>query len=267
MFQWFVVFLAPVIIVLTLTRGNYVGLLMGLGIFMFLGRRLINSSRQIGISGLALIFVPLIFIGVQVLVPNELIEKRLGAAGNVYTRIATWNLLIERGLERPLVGFGVNNARGLLKEESTRFMGVASETTPHNSYLALLFETGAIGLLTYLALLGSIMRMALRLSRTGKDLRKRWRGVSVVAIMVAYLVPALFAITLYNPGLMHLYVYVYIGAIAGLYGKHGGVTDLSLVSRERLKMSREMQHAIRYEPTHWPCSAGERIMHSRTSIS
>jgi hypothetical protein len=62
--------------------------------------------------------------------------------------------------------------------------------------------------------------MGARLYITGPQNQERWWGVAIIAIMVAYQTPALFANTLYLPDpLYHLYVYVVLGGITGLYGQ------------------------------------------------
>ena len=85
----------------------------------------------------------------------------------------------------------------------------AAYTTVHNSYLAIFSELGVIGLITYMAIAVSIIRTGLNLYRTGPRIRDRWQGVALIAVMAAYLTPALFANTIYilTP-LHHLYTYV-----------------------------------------------------------
>jgi hypothetical protein len=85
--------------------------------------------------------------------------------------------------------------------------------------LTFLAELGIVGLLTYLAIVTAIIRMGLRLYQQGMYARDRWHGVTVVAIMAAYLLPALVSNTLNSKELSHVYVYAFMGGIAGLYSQ------------------------------------------------
>jgi hypothetical protein len=88
-------------------------------------------------------------------------------------------------------------------------------------------ELGLFGLFAYLAMVASIIRMSLSVYHGSRSLQQRWLGVAVVSIMVAYLVAALFANTLYLPTVSHIYLYVFVGAVAGLYSRRGPLSDFS----------------------------------------
>jgi len=224
--RWLVIYLAPVIILLTLTRGNWVGFLLGVWVFLFLSRRMIGFPQKLGAAGLVLILLPVVVISVAAFTPRELIEQRVARPVNLYARIGAWQVLIREGSKRPIFGVGLNNSRDLLTEKKVQFKGVESETTSHNSFLSILAELGAVGLLAYLVIVGSIIRMGLRLYRAGAHSWDRWRGATVLAIMVAYLGASQFANTLYLHGLIHIYAYVVVGAIAGLAGGRWSTPDL-----------------------------------------
>ena len=106
---------------------------------------------------------------------------------------------------------------------------------------ALASELGAIGLLGYLAIVASILGTGVRVFRMGKDPQDCWRGIGVIAIMVAYSIPALFDTSLYKPWLPPVYVFVYCGAVAGVYnlrGVHKALDPVqSVVSRSKINGS------------------------------
>ena len=215
--RWFVMFLAPLVILLTMTRGHWVAFPAGMFVLVLLGRRLISFSQQAGTIAVTLILLPVLVIALLLAVPEEFFETRVADPSNVLGRFATWIAAIHVALEAPLLGVGLNNLHGLLGTTTMRFGGFENYNTPHNSLLSILAELGVVGLGAYLGIVGSIIRSGLYLYRNGKDSRDLWRGITVAAIFVAYQVPSLFANTIYITGLIHLYVYVVMGAIVGLY--------------------------------------------------
>jgi hypothetical protein len=234
--HWFVLSLAPVIIALTLTRGNWVGFLIGVWVFLFLGRQSLHFAHKVGIIGWALILIPIIVIGLQLFVPKEFFAQRVGHIGNVHGRLATWAATIKQGAQAPLFGIGLNNLHGTLSKTKVRFGEAESFSTPHNSFFSLFVELGIVGLLAYLAIVRSIIQIGLKLYHRGTDSRDWWRGITIIAIMAAYHVPSLFTNLLYVTGLIHVYVYVLVGAIAGLYSKSHSIPYPHLSSAQHRQM-------------------------------
>jgi len=170
-----------------------------------------------------MVLIPVVVIGLYVLMPKEIIEERLINLPNVEGRLATWGLITKEVRKAPVFGVGLHNTRDILRKTKGSFGKAESFTSPHNSYLSLLVELGIVGLLAYLAIVASIIRMGLRLYREGAHYRDRWRGLTIIAIMVAYHVPSLFEHLIYHANLMHVYVYVVVGAIAGPYSNSRSV--------------------------------------------
>lgn len=243
--QTFVLYLAPVIIILTFGRGNWVGFLLGVGVFLFLGSRLVNPWRKLRAVGLVLMLVPMAVISVASFVPKEITAGRIGNVGNVYGRLATWKAVIKQSGKAPIFGHGLNNTPLLLSESKERFGKYESWDSPHNSFLSMWIELGIVGLIAYLAIVGSIIQMGLSLYRTGPHSQARWRGVMVIAIMGAYLGPGLFANTLSATGLSHVYVYIFMGAIAGLHGRRRSVRDPYAFAGHRQQISTDMPAVTR----------------------
>ena len=214
----FVLYLTPAVILLTWSRANWVGFLAGAWVFMFLARRLTDRSRKLQTTGLALMLVPIAVIVFQA-VRETPIETRVGNVGNVEWRLERWRLAIQEGIKNPIFGIGLNNTRDVFGPGTGNYAG------SHNSFISFFAELGAIGLLAYLAIVASIIRMGFRLYRMGPDARTRWRGAAVIAIVAAYHVGALFYHYLAAVSLGKIYVYVFLGGIAGLYSRHGAVVN------------------------------------------
>ena len=218
--RYVVLCLAPVIVLLTWNRANWVGFLMSVSIFLFLSRRFTRLARKLALIGCMLIFLSVAVFGLQTSSLQDVAQERVTQrTGTVHARFGAWILTLKEAARAPIVGIGLNNLRGVLGTTHIEVMGKKSETSSHNTYLALFAELGAIGLLVYFALVISIIQMGLRLYRSGITSRDRWYGVMIIGIMVAYLLPALFANTLYAKALSQVYVYAFIGGIAGLYSQ------------------------------------------------
>jgi O-antigen ligase len=232
--RWSVLSLSPVIVFLTWGRGNWVGFMLGLCVFLFLGRRMISFSGKLLSLGLAPFLGLAVVISVWALAPVESIQQRSNESETVYGRIATWTITLQEGVNHPLFGIGLNNMRDVLARKILKFQGVGRFPSVHNSFLAIFAEQGMIGLLTYLAIIACIIRTGLCLYRWSIHSQDRWRGVTVISVMVVYLVPALFASTLHGAtSFAYVLLYAFWGGIASLYGRHSYVPDPALFSTAR----------------------------------
>jgi O-antigen ligase len=218
---WFVVCLAPAVVVLTLTRANWVGFAFASWVCLAFAFRLIDFPRKLATASLLLLLVPILSAGWQALVPEQVVEDRLSQPKNVYARLAAWHATLQVFFENPILGIGLNDSRGFLELRAVTFEGVKNLRSVHNSYLAMVAELGILGLAAYLAVVLSLMHAGYALYRDGPELRDRWRGVAVVCMFMAYLITAVFSGLLYMPAVVHTYLFAYAGAVAGFYGNRG----------------------------------------------
>jgi putative inorganic carbon (hco3(-)) transporter len=238
--RWVVLFVTPAIIFLTFSRGNWAGFLIGIWIFLFIARRNIGFPQKVVMLGLVLVSIPIFIISVITFVPIEIVETRIGGTGTIYARIGAWMTAIEKGTESPVFGIGLNNLRNVLHETRTQLNGVYNLRSVHNSFLAILAEQGIVGLLVYMALVISIIRKGLKIFQSNRYFEDKWRGITVIAVLTGYLTPALFASTLHATNVFtHIYVYAFIGAIAGLYNWGQLRANVSRSLRDRLGMNRD----------------------------
>jgi O-antigen ligase len=159
-------------------------------------------------------------IALPLLMPEDLVNKRIGNVQNIHARFGAWLLIINEGLNSPVLGMGIHNLRYLLAETNVSFMNSSIVTTAHNSFLAITAELGITGLLMYFIVILSLLWTGLNQYRRGINTQAKWRGVAVVSILIAYLTPAMFANTVYiDVPLHHVYAYAYAGAIAGVYNQ------------------------------------------------
>lgn len=142
-------------------------------------------------------------------------EQRVGNVANVLGRFSTWKAVAAQGIKNPVLGIGLNNTRDLLAEVSGEEGADAVYGTVHNSFLTMFAELGLVGLCSYLAILVSLAYTGYVLYRRGKGPRERWRGVTMIGLLIAYQLPAMFASTLQMFGFGHLLVFLFLGGLVG----------------------------------------------------
>jgi O-antigen ligase len=199
-----------ILLLLTWSRGNWMGLFSGVTIFLLLGHRLSHPERRLGVIGMVFCSLPIAAIIVLCLLPEQVIETRVVAQDTVTWRFQRWALAFQEGLQHPLFGIGFNNLRHIFVKKLGNFYST------HNSYLTFFAEFGLVGLLTYIAVVGSIIWSGLQLFWRGLADRDRWLGVVVIAVMVSHLIPAFFSDTIEHTGSMLIYLYVFAGGVVGI---------------------------------------------------
>lgn len=85
---------------------------------------------------------------------------------SVGLRINAWKAGLSLWSERPLIGHGVGSYQYLMKTEKSEMVGGCEDNPvclqPHNQYVMFLAEQGIIGLLLFLALIGTIVWPAVK---------------------------------------------------------------------------------------------------------
>jgi O-antigen ligase len=230
-FKKCVAYLAPIIILLTLGRANWLGFILGIGTFIFMARKLMRFSTKVFSLGFLLLFACVMVIALPSLMPDELVNKRIGNIQNINARFGAWILIMNEGFNHPVLGMGIHNLRYLLAETNFSSWSGSIVSTAHNSFLAITAELGFVGLLMYTLVILSLLWTGLNQYRKGTNIQAKWRGIAVVSILIAYLTPALFANTVYiDVPLHHVYVYAYAGAIAGVYNQRRLIARLQPMS-------------------------------------
>ena len=160
---------------LTFSRGAYLGFLVGL---LVLG---LIKERKL----LALLAV--ILVGWQSFVPPAVTERvmmtrqddgELDPSAEV--RVTIWQDALQLFGEDPVFGTGFNTYAYM-----GRYRGY---TDTHNYYVKVLIETGLLGLLVFLWLLGAACKMSWRLFRVAKDPLISALGCGLFAMMICVLV-------------------------------------------------------------------------------
>ena len=153
---WGVAFTCIYSLIYTLSRGGYLGFLVGL-----LALGLIKERKFL------LILVALLLTW-QAIVPNAVRERVFmtyshgqGLDSSAQDRVSIWEDAMEVIQQDPVLGSGFN---------SYAYMGRVSDyKDTHNYYVKVLLELGAVGLLLFLAMLGICGKMTWRLFRNSKS--------------------------------------------------------------------------------------------------
>jgi O-antigen ligase len=209
--KWLVLGLSPVIVLLTWSRGIWVGFLMAVWVFALLGFRLTSRSQRMGWLGVGMALLPLALLALSFSVPEDLIERRILVANTIEWRYLRWMVALEEGMRHPVFGIGFKNLQDVLANQ------LGSSDSVHNFLLSAFAELGVVGLLSFLIVMTSLSLKGFRLYRKGSSLQDRWCGVVLMAVIVGNIMPSLFANTIEAANLSLVYQYVFLGGIAGLY--------------------------------------------------
>ena len=100
-------------------------------------------------------------------------------------RMAHWQTGLAMFASNPLLGVGVGNFNIRFTEFHIHSGFPVSAGHAHNYYIQALAETGILGLIAYLTLMGTALAMCVRAARTGTDRFVRAVGVGAVGVTVA----------------------------------------------------------------------------------
>lgn len=159
---------------------------------------------------------------------GKLVRTTLTEGGGVRTRFIAWEIALKAFAERPLLGWGPENFyyafNRFYNPESYRYG--AYETwfdRSHNTLLDVLSMTGALGMLTYLALFAAAVWTVERRIKAG-DLR-RWEGMLSIGMLLAYVVQNL---TVFDAHTSYLYFYLLLALIAARPLPEGAASESRL---------------------------------------
>ncbi len=179
------------------TRGSMLGLLSGMfvlgAVYLFMMRGHREMRRMlVGLMGGFIVLLGVLFAFRQTPFVSQipalggLLNSFSGAAGGTAsTRFMAWGIAVEAWQERPVFGWGPNNYYyAFNKYYRPEFLehgwGETWFDNAHNIIMNTLAVQGAFGLLTYLAMFGTVVFMLYRGYRRGLDHH-------IVAVGVAFL--------------------------------------------------------------------------------
>nr|AQS30404.1 hypothetical protein [uncultured bacterium] len=184
-------------LLLTASRGPFLGLIIGLAIFGFLylkeifkwsptTKRVISWVVFSGLLLLALIFVLRAPLGIE-----RLFDFRI--QGTIKQRLLTYDSVLQGVLDRPLLGYGIDNVyvafdRNYNPELSAFGYGETFFDRAHNIFIDQLATSGVLGLISLLMLGMIIFYYLFKFLRTANDRSDKIISIMFVSILTAYVI-------------------------------------------------------------------------------
>lgn len=185
-----------VCLILTYSRGCYLGLLFAAAVFLVL---LDRRFLFLGIVAVAL--CPLYL-------PDSVIS-RFTSIGNMADSSTSYRVKIWLGSLAMLTDFGFSGVGFGSEAYNTVYPAYAmhgvSAQHAHNLYLQILCDSGVVGLLVFLGLMVSFVRMMLTAIRHERDRQARMLQIGGVSAVAGFLVQSLTDYTFYNYRVMLLF--------------------------------------------------------------
>jgi len=136
--------------VLALNRGTWLALTLGLIVASWRYRRHLHLKWLL-LGGMVFLAIFSGRIMERFVSLDHASEVRHAVSNTLEGRFAYWRALLPVALERPVIGHGIGTST-LISEE--RF---GKQHKPHNDYLLVFLETGALGLIAYAAFLWRLL--------------------------------------------------------------------------------------------------------------
>lgn len=211
--------MAVVLLGLTVSRGSYVGLVVGAMIALYLARHHVRKQSIVKGGIVAIVVIALAALSVAIVNPEGFLDKFSFSELNMNNissgRLDVWRRLLTKMSYWPvsfLTGYGWNSYRVLI--------GIYGD--PHNTYLLYWFNLGLIGLGLYVFIVLWIVRYVIKsLNYISEELKPLVIGFATGFISIHV---AIFFVAIYTP-------WLFIWALAG--------TTLRIIVDDRRKNALE----------------------------
>jgi O-antigen ligase len=168
-----------VLLVATKTRNAWISIYTGFAIYAFL------KDRKMLL--LLMLIVPLLFLipPVQERMLTVLKNDASGDYRGINSfewRMQMWKSSFSKIAQRPLQGYGLGSFKSMSEEFSTN-----KKTGAHNTYVELIFETGMVGLLSFLGLFLSPLTVFFKKMRLSETLAEGQIWALVISYIISYM--------------------------------------------------------------------------------
>lgn len=206
-------------ITLSLTRGIWLSFFSGIMVFyIYIKKSIIFIILILMIGVIFLIGLDRIFD-----TSSTFYQSRLANMTTIYARIATYKSALKMISNNILVGVGYGAYTEAYERKIQDYQqfhnGVVSVRQPHNTYLAVLAETGIIGFIPFLSFFICIISVGKAMFSRNIDRRYRYYAAAVICIAIAYLVDGVGHDLVHNIGYPNKIFFFFVGMLSGLYDK------------------------------------------------
>jgi O-antigen ligase len=192
-----------VVLLLTFSRGGYLGLFFSIIVVLFYAWRFLSEKkRSLILAGLALCLLILIIFAAPVV--SRFISSFLLSEGSSLGRIQIWRQSSLVFLEKPIFGVGLGNYPRAVDPLAV----YRSPVTSHNLYLDIASETGIFGLAVWLLLIfGSFYQLVRTIgkNRTARDEKIKepaFLKIGLAGSLGYFAVHSLFETSVFNPAVL-----------------------------------------------------------------
>ncbi len=152
-------------LLLTFTFGSWLALAAALGVFVFFLDRKRRWKLVAGFLIVLLVSVLLLAGPLLPVVETKYSGEQIGSfAWDVFTRLKAWAFAFNTWRSHPLLGVGIGSYQVLSADSDWIGVGpIGAGSTPHETFLYLLAESGLVGFVSTMAVLIGTIRNNLRL--------------------------------------------------------------------------------------------------------
>jgi O-antigen ligase len=206
----------PLAIVATMTRAVWLAFGCSMALMWAAARR--RPSRRVGAALLAASVAAVVVVVVASGGKREGLSERLHDEDSVEYRFALYSASWELFAERPLLGWGINQAPTRIRERLVGWDGVET-ATPHNTYVEMVLEHGLVGLGLWVWIIARLLAIGRGLRAVAPPDRGRaaldagFFGVSRI-VLVVYLINGTFVVMNYQ--FVNMLVFTVAGIASGL---------------------------------------------------
>jgi len=193
-----VCFLLFVVLLLTFSRGGYLGILAAIGVILFLTRRFLAERKKLLILIGFVLALLILFVFAQPVLGRFLSAFSFSENSSL-NRLQIWQDSWQVFLSHPILGVGLGN----YSREIDPLTSYRSPITSHNLYLDILSESGLFGLAVWLFLiLGTLYQLLKTVKKTvtiKTDNIFPALGIGLIGSLCYFIVHSFFETSVFNP--------------------------------------------------------------------
>lgn len=185
--------------ILTWSRGGWLGWMFSVAVFLILcNRRTLSALIALFVCGFGLVFY----------LPENVLNRFGSIASttdsSVHYRLNTWRGVCRMLFEHP---FGIGSGESAFRTAFPRYAVSGTETVmhAHQIFLEVAVEIGVVGLILFLLVLWHLFARVVRFCRRHSEGEKRTEGVCLAATLTGALMMGLFDSLWYHGGLYWLF--------------------------------------------------------------